>query len=123
RLTLGPCSLRVPPQFREFFCPVFKTADDGGTIGWPDVVARFQIWGRIWPLYGNSSLIEGGEIIAVWDVIAEVVAHVEMTLPRGFAGGVWGDGSADERSRAAAARGAAGFGSAKIDGRSSGSVA
>src|SRR5205814_4160566 len=123
RRTLGPGRWRAPPQFRELVFPVFKTADDGGTIGRPDVVARFHIWGRVWPLYGNSSLIEGGEIIAVWDVIAEVVAHVEMTLPRGFAGGVWGDGSADERSRAAAARGAAGFGSAKIDDRSSGAAA
>ena len=49
--------------------------------------------------------------------------QLQMTLPRGFSGGVWGDGSADERSRVAAARGAAGFGSAKIDGRSGGAVA
>jgi hypothetical protein len=39
------------------------------------------------------------------------VCQLEMTLPRGFLG-VWGDGSADQRWRAAAARGAARFGSA-----------
>jgi hypothetical protein len=39
------------------------------------------------------------------------VCELEMALPRGFSG-VWGDGSGDERWRAAAARGAAGFGSA-----------
>jgi hypothetical protein len=46
-----------------------------------------------------------------------------MTLPRGFSGGVWGDGSADERSRAGAARGAAGFGSGTIDDRGGGAAA
>src|SRR6516162_2579411 len=46
-----------------------------------------------------------------------------MTLPEGFPGGVWGDGSADERSGAAAARGAAGFESGKIDGPSGGAAA
>ena len=46
-----------------------------------------------------------------------------MTLPRGFSGGVWGDGSADERWRAAAARGAAGFGSRAIDERGGGTAA
>ncbi len=40
-----------------------------------------------------------------------------MTLPGGFSGGVWGDGSADERSGAWAARGAAGFGSSAVDER------
>jgi hypothetical protein len=33
------------------------------------------------------------------------MCQLEMTLPRGFPGGVWGDGSADERWGAAAARG------------------
>src|SRR6516165_3838291 len=51
------------------------------------------------------------------------VCQLEMTLPREFPGGVWGDGSADERWGAAAARGAAGFGSAKIDGGSGGAAA
>src|SRR5215467_3337530 len=49
--------------------------------------------------------------------------QIEMTLLRGFAGGVWGDGSADERWGAAAARGAARFGSAKIDARGGGAAA
>src|SRR5215469_1670339 len=40
-----------------------------------------------------------------------------MTLPREFPGGVRGDGSADERSGADAARGAAGFGSEAADDR------
>src|SRR5215472_12300099 len=51
------------------------------------------------------------------------VCQLEMTLPRGFAGGVWGDGSADERSRAAAARGGARFGSAAVDDRGGGAAA
>jgi hypothetical protein len=50
------------------------------------------------------------------------LCQLQMTLPGGFPGGVWGDGSADERSGAAAARGAAGFASGKIDGRSGGQL-
>jgi hypothetical protein len=41
--------------------------------------------------------------------------QLEMTLPGGFPGGVRGDGSADERWGAEAARGAAGFGSTAAD--------
>ena len=51
------------------------------------------------------------------------VCQLEMTLPRGFAGGVWGDGSADERSGAAAARGGVRFGSAAVDDRGGGAAA
>ena len=45
-------------------------ANDRGTIGRPDVLARFQVWGGIWPLHWNASLTEGREIVAVWDVVA-----------------------------------------------------
>ena len=51
------------------------------------------------------------------------VCHLEMTVPRGFAGGVWGDGSADDRSGAAAARGGVRFGSAAVDDRDGGAAA
>jgi hypothetical protein len=50
------------------------------------------------------------------------VCQLEMTLPGGFPGAVWGDGSADERSRAAAARGVARFGSAAADARCGGAA-
>ena len=46
-----------------------------------------------------------------------------MTLPADFPGGVWGDGSTDERWGVVAARGAAGFGSAAIDGGGRGTAA
>jgi len=39
------------------------------------------------------------------------LCQLEMTLPEGFAGVVWGDGSTDERWGADAARSAAGFAS------------
>src|ERR1700752_2516368 len=52
-----------------------------------------------------------------------LLCQLQMTLPWGFPGGVWGDSSADERSGAAAARGAAGFGSAGGDARGRGAVA
>jgi hypothetical protein len=40
--------------------------------------------------------------------------------PEDFSGGAWGDGTADERPGACAARGAARFGSAKADAGSGG---
>lgn len=46
-----------------------------------------------------------------------------MTLPADFPGGVWGDGSTDERWGVVAARGAAGFGSAATDGGGCGTAA
>src|SRR5207245_10377677 len=60
--------------------PAFKAADDRGAIGRPDILARLQVWGRMWPLHWNASLSKGREIIAVRDVIAEIVAH--GTTPR-----------------------------------------
>src|SRR5205085_12085075 len=44
------------------------------------------------------------------------LCQLEMTLPWGSLGGVWGDGSANERWRAYAARVAAGFGPTTADG-------
>src|SRR5438132_10004049 len=51
------------------------------------------------------------------------LCQFEMTLPADFPGGVWGDGSTDERWGVVAARGAAGFGSAAIDGDGRGTAA
>src|SRR5512132_970322 len=51
------------------------------------------------------------------------LCRLEMTLPRGFPGGVRGDGSADERRGADAARSAAGSGSKTIDDRGGGAIA
>jgi hypothetical protein len=43
-----------------------------------------------------------------------LLCQLQMTLPLGFPGGVWGDSSADEQSGAAAVRRAAGFESAAV---------
>src|SRR5580693_4607497 len=51
------------------------------------------------------------------------LCQFEMTLPADFPGGVWGDGSTDERWGVVAARGAAGFGSAALDGDGRGTAA
>src|SRR5690242_8957619 len=75
RRTLGPGGQKAPPQFRELIRPILEAAYDGSTISRPDVIARFQVRGRSWPLHGNTGLTEGREIFAVGDVIAEVVAH------------------------------------------------
>src|SRR5271167_5183261 len=50
------------------------------------------------------------------------VCQIEMTLPEDFSGGIRGDGTADERWGADAARGAAGFGSATADDDGSGAA-
>src|SRR5512132_3459675 len=51
------------------------------------------------------------------------LCQLEMTLPRGFLGGVRGDGLADERWGADAARSAAGSGSKTIDDRGGSAIA
>src|SRR5678816_2083447 len=51
------------------------------------------------------------------------LCQIGMTLPADFAGGVWGDDTADERSGAFAVRGAAGFGSRPADGPGGGAIA
>src|SRR6516165_6354204 len=51
------------------------------------------------------------------------LCQFEMTLPTDFPGGVWGDGSTDERWGVVTARGAAGFGSAAIEGGGRGTAA
>src|SRR5512134_2430491 len=51
------------------------------------------------------------------------LCQLEMTLPRGFLGGVRGDGLADERRGADAAGSAAGSGSKTIDDRGGGAIA
>src|SRR5271156_5987494 len=50
------------------------------------------------------------------------VCQLQMTLPEGYPGGVGGDDTADERSGAWAARGAAGFGSSAADERGGGAA-
>jgi len=50
------------------------------------------------------------------------LCQIEMTLPGDFSGGVWGDGTADERRGACTAGGAAGLGSATADGRGGGAI-
>jgi hypothetical protein len=51
-----------------------------------------------------------------------LVCLIEMTLPEDFSGGIRGDGTADERWGADAARGAAGFGSAPANDDGSGAA-
>src|SRR5215472_4448529 len=65
----------------------------------------------------------GGHIPCRRRIKMSPLCQLEMTLPGGFPGGIWGDGSADERSGAEAAGGAAGFGSAPADKRSGGATA
>jgi hypothetical protein len=44
--TLGPGGRKTSTQIRELVRPVFKAANDRGTIGRPDVFAWSQVWGR-----------------------------------------------------------------------------
>jgi hypothetical protein len=54
-----------PTAIPKLVLPVFKAADDRGTISRPDVVTRFQVCGRFWPVNRNPRLTEGREILTV----------------------------------------------------------
>lgn len=53
-------------------------AADRGTIGRPDVVARLKVRDRVGPCHGDAGLAESREVIAIGDVVAEIVAHGEV---------------------------------------------
>jgi hypothetical protein len=73
--SLGPGWRKAPPQLRELIRTVFKTTDDRGTLGRPDVVSGFEVRSRVRPLHRNASLTERGEIVTVGNVISEIIAH------------------------------------------------
>src|SRR5205085_12030137 len=75
RRTLGPGWRETPSEFGELVRSGFEPPDHRGFIGRPDVLAWFQVGYGGRPLHRNPGLAEGREVIAVGDVISEVVAH------------------------------------------------
>src|SRR5215467_6662041 len=65
----------------------------------------------------------GGHTSCRRPIKMSLLCQLEMTLPRGFPGGVGGDGSADERWGAVAAGSAARSGSETVDDEGSGAAA
>jgi hypothetical protein len=52
----------------------FHSADDGGRISRPYVLALFQVRGGAGPFHRDSRLAEGRQIVVVWNVVTEVDA-------------------------------------------------
>jgi hypothetical protein len=70
---------KAPPEFRELVDPIFGAADNGGTVGRPDVVARLEVWDRVRPFDGDAGRRERCQIVGAIDVIPIVVAHVKTS--------------------------------------------
>src|SRR5690242_218170 len=68
----------APSQLDEFVRAVFQSPNYRSFVRRPDVLARLQVRCSLRPSHGNAGLAERREIIAVWDVIAEVVAHARV---------------------------------------------
>ena len=66
---------KSPSDLGELVGPVFQAADYRSLVGRPNVIARYQARDRIRPFHGNAGLAERGEVLAVGDVVADIVAH------------------------------------------------
>ena len=75
---LGFRGWESPAQDDKLVCPVLKAADGGRGIGRPNVVPGLQVRRRRRPSHGDARFAECGEIAAVGDAIAVVVAHREL---------------------------------------------
>src|SRR5439155_20472265 len=74
------CALRssrweTPPQLGELVRAVFQPPDHRTFVGRPDVLAWLQVRRGLRPAHGNAGLAKRREIIAVCDVVPEIVAH------------------------------------------------
>jgi hypothetical protein len=73
--SLRPRRGEPPTQFDKLVRSVFEPADDGSFVGRPDVFTRLEIWSGAREPHGYANFAERCEIVAVGDVVAEVVAH------------------------------------------------
>src|SRR5436190_9023725 len=65
----------TPSQFGKLVRAVFEPPDHRSFVGRPDVFAWLQVRRGLRPAHGNAGLAKRREIIAVCDVVAEIVAH------------------------------------------------
>src|SRR5438067_595362 len=73
--SFGTSRWEAPPQLSKLVHSVLQPSDDGDLVGRPDVFPRLKIRCRLGPSDGNAGLAERCEVVAVGDVVAEVVAH------------------------------------------------
>jgi len=71
---------RSPPQLRKLIRAVFEPTNHRDFIGRLDVLARLQVRRGLRPSHGDACLAEGREIIAIRNMVAEIVAHSRMQL-------------------------------------------
>jgi hypothetical protein len=55
--------------------------DSDAITGRLDIVAGLEVRDRVRPFYRDASLAERGEVIAIGDVVAEIIAH-DAAFPR-----------------------------------------
>src|SRR6266550_4889709 len=78
RRSLRPSRWEAPPQLRKCIRPVFEPPNYRSLVGRPDVLSWLKVRRGFRPSHRNKSLAEGGEIIAIWNMVAEVVAHAQV---------------------------------------------
>src|SRR5438045_8674921 len=79
--SFGPSRREAPSQFRKLIRSVCEPPNHRSLISGPDVLARLQMRSSLGPSDRNTGLAEGGEVIAIRNVVAEVVAH-DSRAPR-----------------------------------------
>jgi hypothetical protein len=72
RRSLWPRGREAPAQLHKL-----EPAEHGGGLGWPDVVARFEIGGGCREYDGGADLAERCQIVAVGYFISKILAHVQ----------------------------------------------
>src|SRR4051794_11076402 len=68
--SFGSSRWEAPSQLSKVIRSVFKPPDYGSLVGRPDVLSCLKVRRGFRPSHGNTSLAEGCEIIAIWDVVA-----------------------------------------------------
>src|SRR5260221_13283415 len=79
RGSVGPGWRETPTLSRNLVRAVFEPPNDRSFVGRPDVFARLEIWGGAREPDGYPTLAECREVVAVGDVIAEIVAHISYS--------------------------------------------
>jgi hypothetical protein len=68
---------KAPAQLDKFVAMVCL-ANDRRCIGGPDIIARLKVRRGARPAYWNARLAERAQVVVIWDVVAEIVAHAKI---------------------------------------------
>src|SRR5213075_417577 len=78
RRSFGPSRWEAPSQLSKVIRSVFQPPDHRGFVGRPDVLSWLQIRRSLRPSHRNACLAKRRDIIAVWNVVSEVVTHADL---------------------------------------------